>query len=179
MIDPKKLLRPMCFFPACSVRIKARAGSPWFFLRGRGCGKALNYKGICTAKSKLAIGVPPWGPQWGLKRGSSWAKKNPNERFGFNPPKEEVEETAEVAELLQRWGNYMSRPCATQEYLHCEMSFHNSKNYQINLKSKNVLWDQASKLWISRPHRASPRVKPLNRPGYSRIPHGCGAAAST
>jgi hypothetical protein len=29
------------------------------------------------------------------------AKKNPNERFGFNPPKEEVEETAEVAELLQ------------------------------------------------------------------------------
>jgi hypothetical protein len=32
------------------------------------------------------------------------AKKNPNKRFGFNPPKEEVEETAEVAELLQRWG---------------------------------------------------------------------------
>jgi len=29
------------------------------------------------------------------------AKKNPNERFGFNPPKEEVEETAEVAQLLQ------------------------------------------------------------------------------
>jgi hypothetical protein len=29
------------------------------------------------------------------------AKKNPNERFGFNPPKEEVEETAEVAHLLQ------------------------------------------------------------------------------
>jgi hypothetical protein len=28
-------------------------------------------------------------------------KKNPNEWFGFNPPKEEVEETAEVAELLQ------------------------------------------------------------------------------
>ena len=25
------------------------------------------------------------------------SKKNPNERFGFNPPKEEVEETAEVA----------------------------------------------------------------------------------
>ncbi|MFM0006651.1 hypothetical protein PQR57_37410 [Paraburkholderia dipogonis] len=52
MIDPKKLLRPMCFFPACSVRIEARAGSPWFFLRGRGCGKALNYKGICYGKSK-------------------------------------------------------------------------------------------------------------------------------
>jgi hypothetical protein len=28
-------------------------------------------------------------------------KKNPNEWFGFNPPKEEVEETAEVAEHLQ------------------------------------------------------------------------------
>jgi len=33
------------------------------------------------------------------------AKKNPNERFGFNPPKEEVEETAEVAELLQPMGS--------------------------------------------------------------------------
>ncbi|WP_175158132.1 hypothetical protein [Paraburkholderia fynbosensis] len=52
MIDPKKLLRPMCFFPACNVRIEARAGSPWFFLRGRGCGKALNYKGISYGKSK-------------------------------------------------------------------------------------------------------------------------------
>jgi hypothetical protein len=41
----KKIAAPNVFFPACSVRIEARAGSPWFFLRGRGCGKALNYKG--------------------------------------------------------------------------------------------------------------------------------------
>jgi hypothetical protein len=32
------------------------------------------------------------------------AKKNPNGWFGLNPPKEEVEETAEVAELLQPMG---------------------------------------------------------------------------
>jgi hypothetical protein len=48
----KKIAAPNVFFPACSVRIEARAGSPWFFLRGRGCGKALNYKGICYGKSK-------------------------------------------------------------------------------------------------------------------------------
>jgi hypothetical protein len=50
----KKIAAPNVFFPACSVRIEARAGSPWFFLRGRGCGKALNYKGICDVKSKRA-----------------------------------------------------------------------------------------------------------------------------
>jgi hypothetical protein len=48
----KKNAAPNVFFPACNVRIEARAGSPWFFLRGRGCGKALNYKGICYGKSK-------------------------------------------------------------------------------------------------------------------------------
>src|SRR6202012_1409562 len=52
----KKIAAPNVFFPACSVRIEARAGSPWFFLRGRGCGKALNYKGICRAESKFAAG---------------------------------------------------------------------------------------------------------------------------
>jgi hypothetical protein len=48
----KKIAAPNVFFPACNVRIVARAGSPWFFLRGRECGKALNYKGICDRKSK-------------------------------------------------------------------------------------------------------------------------------
>ncbi|MCC8403506.1 hypothetical protein LJ655_16690 [Paraburkholderia sp. MMS20-SJTN17] len=42
------------------------------------------------------------GSKTGRNAGPARAKKNPNERFGFNPPKEEVEETAEVAELLQR-----------------------------------------------------------------------------
>jgi hypothetical protein len=47
---------------------------------------------------------PAWnGPKTAINAGQARAKKNPNERFGFNPPKEEVEETAEVAELLQRW----------------------------------------------------------------------------
>ncbi len=32
----------------------------------------------------------------------AWAKKNPNKWFGFNPPKEEVEETAEVAHCGNR-----------------------------------------------------------------------------
>ena len=32
-------------------------------------------------------------------------KKSPNVPFGLNPPKEEVEETAEVAELLQPMGS--------------------------------------------------------------------------
>ena len=50
------------------------------------------------------------------------AKKNPNDGFGFNPPKEEVEETE---------ANYMSPPCATQEHLHCEMQFHNVANSLI------------------------------------------------
>ncbi|MEX3786956.1 hypothetical protein [Paraburkholderia sp. BR14374] len=66
------------------------------------------------------------GPKSGQNGAQRQAKKNPNKWFGFNPPKEEVEETAEVAELLQRWVDYKSRPCATQEYLHCEMSFHNA-----------------------------------------------------
>ncbi|MGF6442278.1 hypothetical protein QF002_003089 [Paraburkholderia youngii] len=64
------------------------------------------------------------GPKSGQNGGQSQAKKNPNTWFGFNPPKEEVEETAEVAELLQRWVDYKSGPCATQEHLHCEMRFH-------------------------------------------------------
>jgi hypothetical protein len=51
----------------------------------------LDYKGNSGLKSKFEAS----GEQ---------AKKNPNERFGFNPPKEEVEETAEVAELLQPMG---------------------------------------------------------------------------
>ncbi|GGC53289.1 hypothetical protein GCM10011400_46100 [Paraburkholderia caffeinilytica] len=49
--------------------------------------------------------IPPFAlhtsPETGVGRSKLRAKKNPNERFGFNPPKEEVEETAEVAELLQ------------------------------------------------------------------------------
>ncbi|CAH2896367.1 MAG: hypothetical protein PPHEMADE_2583 [uncultured Paraburkholderia sp.] len=51
MIDPKKLLRPMCFFllVVCASR---RGRLSLFFLRGRGCGKTLNYKGICDVKSK-------------------------------------------------------------------------------------------------------------------------------
>jgi hypothetical protein len=53
----KKIAAPNVFFPACSVRIEARAGSPWFFLRGRGCGKALNYKGKSRRKSKVAPDV--------------------------------------------------------------------------------------------------------------------------
>ncbi len=40
------------FFSCLYVRFEARAGSPWFFLRGRDCGKALNYKGICAKESK-------------------------------------------------------------------------------------------------------------------------------
>jgi hypothetical protein len=116
----KKIAAPSVFFPACSVRIEARAGSPWFFLRGRECGKALNYKGLCGRKSKCAVflrrrgglitqEVPlarylcpktPSGPLRPFPQ-TRGAKKNPNERFGFNPPKEEVEETAEVAEQLQ------------------------------------------------------------------------------
>ncbi|WP_216674243.1 hypothetical protein, partial [Paraburkholderia madseniana] len=47
-------------------------------------------QGTCTPKLLRMLGAP---------------KKNPNERFGFNPPKEEVEETAEVAELLQPMGS--------------------------------------------------------------------------
>jgi len=47
----------------------------------------------------------PLAPNLGFVRSKPWAKKNPNERFGFNPPKEEVEETAEVAELLQPMGS--------------------------------------------------------------------------
>ena len=46
----------------------------------------------------------PLAPNPAFVRSKLWAKKNPNERFGFNPPKEEVEETAEVAELLQPMG---------------------------------------------------------------------------
>jgi hypothetical protein len=37
-----------------------------------------------------------------LARKKARTKKNPNERFGFNPPKEEVEETAEVANCCNR-----------------------------------------------------------------------------
>jgi len=37
-----------------------------------------------------------------LERVRTQAKKNPNKRFGFNPPKEEVEETAEVANCRNR-----------------------------------------------------------------------------
>jgi hypothetical protein len=48
------------------VRFEARAGSPWFLLRGRDCGKALNYKGICAKESKH--------PDNGKLR----AKKSPN-----------------------------------------------------------------------------------------------------
>jgi len=47
----------------------------------------------------------PFAPNPAFARSKPWAKKNPNERFGFNPPKEEVEETAEVAELLQPMGS--------------------------------------------------------------------------
>jgi hypothetical protein len=46
----------------------------------------------------------PRGSPTGIGDRNARTKKNPNERFGFNPPKEEVEETAEVAELLQPMG---------------------------------------------------------------------------
>jgi hypothetical protein len=88
----KKIAAPNVFFPACSVRIEARAGSPWFFLRGRGCGKALNYKGICYTESKLvgfgqevvrgdsrtAAYDLPRSPPNGIGDSNARAKKNPN-----------------------------------------------------------------------------------------------------
>ncbi|CAH2927231.1 MAG: hypothetical protein CPSOU_5153 [uncultured Paraburkholderia sp.] len=60
-----------------------------------------------------------------LKPGQSAGEKNPNKWFGFNPPKEEVEETVEVAHCCNRWSDYMKHPCAMQEHLHCEIAFYN------------------------------------------------------
>ncbi|WP_208524328.1 hypothetical protein, partial [Paraburkholderia tuberum] len=52
---------------------------------------------------RLATTAGRTAPVTALRAMPGAPKKNPNERLGFNPPKEEVEETAEVAELLQRW----------------------------------------------------------------------------
>jgi hypothetical protein len=73
----------------------------------------------------LAANSPKTGQTTGQNAHQAQAKKNPNERFGFNPPKEEVEETAELQNFCNDGSNYMSRPCATQENLHYEIRFHN------------------------------------------------------
>ncbi|MGY6121213.1 hypothetical protein ACW9YQ_31790 (plasmid) [Paraburkholderia strydomiana] len=86
----------------------------------------MNYKGICDVKSKRAGLDTECAFVRPSERVRTRAKKNPNERFGFNPPKEEVEETAEVANCRNRWSNYMKQACATQEHLQCEIAFHNA-----------------------------------------------------
>jgi len=56
---------------------------------------------VVRGNGRIAPCALPRGPPNGIGDRNARAKKNPNEWFGFNPPKEEVEETAEVAELLQ------------------------------------------------------------------------------
>ncbi|HEY2021614.1 hypothetical protein, partial [Paraburkholderia sp.] len=116
----KKIAAPNVFFPACSVRIEARAGSPWFFLRGRDCGKALNYKGIRVGKSKCPMSSPLQREM--LKR--SGRKKTRTSGSGLIHQRRRWRRQRKLQAYCNDAMNYMSRPCATQGHLHCEIAFH-------------------------------------------------------
>jgi hypothetical protein len=102
-----------CFFPACNVRIEARAGSP--------CSSSA---GTNAEKPWIIKEIPASGQN--LRRPASRRKKTRTSGSGLIHQRRRVEETCGgCLTAATNENDYMSRPCATQEYLHCEMRFHN------------------------------------------------------
>jgi hypothetical protein len=79
------------FFPACNVRIEARAGSPCSSSAGTNAEKPWIIKEIPAPSQNLrqAASSIDWRERRNGQASVQRAKKNPNERFGFNPPLEE------------------------------------------------------------------------------------------
>lgn len=104
-------------------------------------------------------------------------KKTRTSGSGLIHQRRRVEETCGGCRTTATNENdYMRRPCATQDYLHCETRFHNAKSRIARHERHKLFYNQSHTTHLPTLLRQKSRVKPLTTLGKSRIAKPCRSA---